>query len=341
MLKNKKYLMAKLKTQLPPLAFGNRRSRVDLDLYEMQQTVNQMTDWVSEFDSLDKDSPFQHRTSTFYGDQLRLIAVSSTPTVMKVKDPSCTIALPISGSYQTWVNGKNYRFSCEQGAMYFPSGKRYTEGGDKSTLLISLNERSIVETVKSMLGIRSILNMDLDVSRTLSLKVGKVDFQKIIRNLCLLIDQCDGDPALLKNMALEDSIYRVCAMMIKPELFLSTDDVAFKKTPESPIDGLCEWIVANLDKAITLSHLERVSGLSARLLQYAFARKYGCTPMQWVREQRLGFAHKMLLNADELTKISSVAAMCGFANFSDFAKRYAERFGQLPSVTLKISLNRL
>ena len=331
--------MATPKNSLPALAFGNTRSKIDLDLREMQQTVNHITDWVSEFDALTKKTAFEHRTATYVGEKLRLIAVSSSPTVMRVKDSSCTIAVPINGSYDTWVNGEHHQFSVDQGAMYFPSGKRHTEGDNKSTLLISLDERRISDTVKSILGNRSMPDMELDTARVLNLQVGSVDFQKIFRSLCLLIDQFDGDPTLLKNMGIEDSIYRACAMILKPEIFLRIDAISHQNE-DRRIDKLCEWIRANLSTPITLTQLEAVSGLSARLLQYEFKRHYNCTPLQWVREQRLGLAHEIFKAADFNTKISSVAALCGFVNFGDFAKRYARRFGELPSQTLKSALRR-
>lgn len=42
------------------------------------------------------------------------------------------------------------------------------------------------------------------------------------------------------------------------------------------------------------SDMERISGLSARALQYAFLQRYQCTPMQWVRDARLDRARIML-----------------------------------------------
>src|SRR5450631_3882204 len=109
--------MAKPKSFLPPLAFGNTRSKIDLDLNQMQHSVNSITNWVSEYDSLHHEQSFQHRTSTFVGNKLRLLAVTSTPTVMKVSAPDCTIAIPMEGDLAIWVGKKHFKIKSGEHAM--------------------------------------------------------------------------------------------------------------------------------------------------------------------------------------------------------------------------------
>ena len=58
---------------LPPLFFGHMRSKIDLDLLEMQGRVNAITNWVGTYDVLGSPDYFQHRTAVFAGDSVRLI----------------------------------------------------------------------------------------------------------------------------------------------------------------------------------------------------------------------------------------------------------------------------
>jgi hypothetical protein len=71
--------------------------------------VSSITNWTSEYDVLDKVATFQHRTSVFATNDVRLIAVASTPTVMKVSSPDSTIAIPLHGSLQAWVGNRQFK----------------------------------------------------------------------------------------------------------------------------------------------------------------------------------------------------------------------------------------
>jgi len=330
--------MAKSKLSLPLLAFGNVRSKVHINLDQMQQRVNSITNWTSEFDILDKEFSFQHRTSILLADNLRLIAVSSTPTVMTICDPDCTIAIPMAGSLDNWVNNKLFRFNVGEHAMFFPKGKRRVEGQVRSGLLISVTEDRLNKTASAMLCGNEFVDLDLNTPRLLSLKIGKLDFTFIFKQICQLIDQVNGDELLLKNLGIDDSVYRRLVMMLRPELFLETTLKEKNTSSTDALDMVCEYIQANLNGPIALTTLEELSGLSARTLQVAFLRKFACTPMEWIKEQRLTLANQLLLNATSTTKIGAVAAICGYSNFGDFSRYYAKRYKELPSQTLAKAL---
>jgi transcriptional regulator GlxA family with amidase domain len=91
---------------------------------------------------------------------------------------------------------------------------------------------------------------------------------------------------------------------------------------------------------LTLTRLEQVSGLSARALQYNFRLQFACTPMQWVSQQRVDMARIELQHPDLTTSVTSVATNFGFANLGNFSRVYADRIGELPSVTLRRGLSR-
>jgi AraC-like DNA-binding protein len=330
--------MAKVKLALPPLVFGNSRPKIDWDLDQMLVRVNSITNWVSEFDFLSTELPFQHRTSALKVDDLRMMAVSSTPTVMKVYSPDCTIAIAIEGVVDTWIDNKLFKIDPGKYAVFYPKGKRHTEGLIKTCLLISISEESLNKTAKAMLGDKEGVDLDLNTPRRLSLKVGKLDFTAIFIQTAQLIDQFKGDELLLKSLGIDDSVYRILVMMLRPELFL---EVSLKEKDFSSthtLDLVCEYIQGNLNKPISLTTLEALSGISARTLQLAFIRKFACTPMDWVKAQRLAYAHQLLLSATSSTKIGVIAATCGYSNFGDFSRYYAKRYNELPSETLAKAL---
>lgn len=95
--------------------------------------------------------------------------------------------------------------------------------------------------------------------------------------------------------------------------------------------------VASIDEPITLDTLVDVSGVKARTLHASFRRFRSVTPMTYVKNYRLDTAHQRLREAagKGAGSVTEIAMMCGFNHLSKFAHDYRERFGQLPSDTLK------
>ena len=330
--------MAKAKLSLPPLVFGNNNPIVLMHLDQMHHHISSVTNWFSEFDILTKECSFQHRSATLRFDNLSLISISSTPTVMKVYSPECTIAIPMVGTVNTWINNEHFEFGIGKHAMLIPKGKRHSEGLTHSSLLINVNEERLNKTAKAMSGKNQLVDLELQTPRLLSLTVGNLDFASIFKQMGLLIGQFKSNEVLLKNLGIDDSVYRVLVMMLKPELFLKVSLKEKNTSRTDTLDLVCEYIQAHLNEAISLTTLEELSGWSAKTLQLAFMRRFTCAPMQWIREQRLAYANQLLLSATSATKIGHVAALCGYSNFGYFSRYYAKRYGELPSQTLANAL---
>ncbi|WP_027184205.1 AraC family transcriptional regulator [Desulfovibrio inopinatus] len=98
-----------------------------------------------------------------------------------------------------------------------------------------------------------------------------------------------------------------------------------------------EYMRAHAQQAPTLSEVARVSGVSIRALSGAFRRYRGMTPYTFLREQRLQGIRKALRRSSENDTISTIVSDWGYCNFGVFAKAYKNRFGELPSETVKRS----
>ena len=77
------------------------------------------------------------------------------------------------------------------------------------------------------------------------------------------------------------------------------------------------------------------SDISVRNLTMNFKKFRGCTPGQFLREQRLQVARSELLSSDQEQTVSQIAASLGYIHMGEFAKAYRKRFGEKPSETLK------
>nr|WP_249042648.1 helix-turn-helix transcriptional regulator [Sphingomonas carotinifaciens] len=91
-----------------------------------------------------------------------------------------------------------------------------------------------------------------------------------------------------------------------------------------------DYIEAHLRERIAIRDLAEAVGISVRALQIAFKQQMGCTPINYIIARRLDRVHAQLRLSENET-IRQVAASWGFVHMSDFAKRYRERFGHLPS----------
>lgn len=97
------------------------------------------------------------------------------------------------------------------------------------------------------------------------------------------------------------------------------------------------FIHANLVEPLTLSRISKAAGCSIRALQLAFRNHLGCTPTQYMRDERLRVAHYHLLTAPEGTLVGDIAYDVGFSHLGRFSIDYRRAFGQSPSATLRRS----
>jgi AraC-like DNA-binding protein len=97
-----------------------------------------------------------------------------------------------------------------------------------------------------------------------------------------------------------------------------------------------EFIRAHATEPISLADMIEVSSVSARSLHAGFRRFRGLTPMGYLKNHRLNLAHARLkAGAEDGSSVTEIAMASGFSHLSKFAHDYAERFGELPSATLK------
>jgi AraC-like DNA-binding protein len=77
-------------------------------------------------------------------------------------------------------------------------------------------------------------------------------------------------------------------------------------------------------------------GVSVRTLQLALRSEVGATPSELLRSVRLDRAREMLLAAEPGREtIISIAERCGFSHQGRFSALYLDKFGELPSESLR------
>lgn len=205
-------------------------------------------------------------------------------------------------------------------------------GKESGTALhLSLNAEKLKDTITLMAaGDAERANLLVEKPVAFNMQSHDVHYLSVIKNLCDTAALLKNKPGAIQKLGLDDTVYRLAAHML-----LDGSDTADKPRTQDQfslqvLDGVLDWIMSNLGESITLTKLERISGLSARSLQLMFSRHLNTTPMTWVREQRIQKAHQLLMQQPSLL-VSEVAHLCGYPSAEMFAARYRQRFAQTPS----------
>jgi transcriptional regulator GlxA family with amidase domain len=90
-----------------------------------------------------------------------------------------------------------------------------------------------------------------------------------------------------------------------------------------------DWILTNLDKPHTVATLARRANMSGRTFARRFVDETGTTPMQWVTDQRVLFARRLLEETD--LDIDRIAERSGFGTATLLRHHFRRIIGVTPS----------
>ncbi|MBX8689646.1 AraC family transcriptional regulator [Mycobacterium vulneris] len=90
-----------------------------------------------------------------------------------------------------------------------------------------------------------------------------------------------------------------------------------------------DWIMSNLDKPHTVTTLARRSAMSTRTFARRFVEETGTTPMQWITDQRVLYARRLLEESD--LDIDRIAGQAGFGTATLLRHHFRRLIGVTPS----------
>ncbi|WP_245505163.1 AraC family transcriptional regulator [Neorhizobium sp. S3-V5DH] len=99
---------------------------------------------------------------------------------------------------------------------------------------------------------------------------------------------------------------------------------------QSAMQPVIDHINANLDKPLPVGELAEIVGLSRAHFSRSFAESEGVPPAEYVLQQRLQRAAKLLTKGDFLP-VKEVSIMCGFDDPNYFAKVFRRVYGITPT----------
>ena len=338
--------MPPLATSLP-LPFGNSDAIIDTSLNLFGDKISQAVVGDIDIGLSAGHQYFSHKTNRATFGKVTLTALSFSPIhINRKSETKRTLVIPFSGDLHTIAGAQTYAAHAGHSGLFFSGEPRigYSKNG-VSELLVELDDDYLLEVAQAMFGgvkKDALAVLNLEQNRELPLTVNNIFFSSMFRNHCHTVESLRHQPESLAMLGLDDSIYRSIVALLAPALVFgdAARDTDMRAKDFNALHLLCDYIRAHLSEPITLTELESISELSARGLQYAFRRHFSCTPMQWIREQRLNLAHERLLHAAPGDTVASVALSLGFTNLGTFSNLYQQRFQQFPSVSLKYALRR-
>jgi AraC-like DNA-binding protein len=106
--------------------------------------------------------------------------------------------------------------------------------------------------------------------------------------------------------------------------------------PSSAVRRAIDYVETDPSRVSTVSDIARAASVSVRAIEHGFRKHLGVSPMAYLKEVRLARVHDDLINGDPAeTTITSTARRWGFTHLSRFSESYRQKYGVLPSETLR------
>lgn len=330
--------------QLPRLLFNNHLAKLDQDPQVLAERLAQHHTVLDFGPCQGHEARFAHRSSTCKAGDLVLSGGYTTPIqgTMGAREGLGYINLIISGGADYECEGRKLLINNESPFFFCPNREyNYTIKDHFNGVAFDINLHRLKTTAAAIAGIgisERRFASNLDIARVINPKDKRS--QQLIGTLKQSFRLLDYDHLRdggdLDLLNIDDLIYRTLALLLCPNLAqIIQSEPTTRSSREQIFEDLLEWSRANLHTPIKLSQLEERSGYSRRNLQLAFQQRFGCGPIQWVRQQRLEQARQDLLDPSPGDSVAGIAKRYGFSSLAVFSRDFRGRYGLPPSQLLR------
>lgn len=323
-----------MSSQLPPLAIGSSFGHEFRDLRAAHDAFGAVCTPLSDIEPSHVGQAFKMRIAHVQAGQTLLATASLGLRIQAQSVADLWFALPVQGEFQVQIDGRRLPGRASEVA-HFVCGEAHRAWCDEAYAGIGfhVDRARLVRTAAAMAGrdADALPDLRLDHNAALLLRQGAHNLWPYFLQAFKMADALSTEPTA-SLLQIDDTLYRGLAALLMPSLL---NESGPRRVPDrSALENTCAWATACLDQPISLTDLEQVSGLSRRSLQYAFAKRFGCSPMQWIRQQRLQRARERLMDPTLSPRVTVIALECGFTHLGEFAAAYQRRYGETPSQTL-------
>lgn len=130
---------------------------------------------------------------------------------------------------------------------------------------------------------------------------------------------------MLADLALQELLIRIMQTQARNLLF----EEYKKYSSQNRFAFVIEYVENNLEEQITVEKLSKLACMSESNFYKAFKREFGITPVEYILEQRISLAKKLLSNMK--LSITDVCYKAGFNSLSYFSVLFKKYADQSPS----------
>lgn len=264
--------------------------------------------------------------------QLPVVASRQTPSIINEDETgkSSTLAVCLAGNEVEYREGKYQVKIRPKSAFLNPRHGGTATTGYLSGIYCQIDHERLNTTIRTINPEKTPSSLDQPFLLQGSSSSRITSFFSFINSLLA------ESQALPDTLCLDDTLYRMLALSLLEEG--TTEGYSFSNINENwnwKLDHLIDYIKANSHLPLSMTDLERVSHYSSRQLQYSFKAKLNCSPMQFIRSQRLSNALAKLQSKEPGTTVASTARECGYRSTQHFSRDFQNRFGMNPSTVLR------
>ena len=311
-----------------PLLFGNDSSQVFTDPDHLASAVK---DHITHF-TTETPQNFLYNYSEIKVNDLVVTSELLTHANIGAVVNSHSLLLALEGYYELEYSKNRFKTGNDVGLMIPPIEEiplSTSKTGLTRGLLVNFDYRELNRVSNIMVG-KPIQDMGL---RQLPLQSKQANFLHLLLSWVSQIEGFNSNAHFLKQHGFDDQYYRLLAMILQPELFTANKPARKSRDATSAnfVKLVEEYVAINLEQPINITNLQQYTSLSARGLQYAAQKYFGCSPRQYLYNKKLDRALELLKNNAAELSILEISERLGFSSQSRFSMFFAKRFGCKPS----------
>lgn len=129
----------------------------------------------------------------------------------------------------------------------------------------------------------------------------------------------------INEIAIE-KILKIC-QKYNHAVFDADPSAVSEQEPET-VEGISQYILNNIDKNITLSHLSSIFYISESQIIRLFKKKFHTTPKQFIQQKKINTAKEMLSYTS--FDIDTIARKLGYSDRNNFSTAFSKKVGISP-----------
>jgi AraC-like DNA-binding protein len=245
------------------------------------------------------------------------------------------IQIPLSGGGRVTCGSESIESSTRLASVPSPTEHLdMTWQAQSPHLLIHLSRSSVESRLEELMG----RDISAPVRFDLAMRMDDPGIKSWRRIVDVMVQNFEGDTPLFHDLVQSDleSACLTGLLTAQPHNYSAClSNTAEPAAPRSVRKAMSLCEERTYDN-LTISEMAVHAGVSIRSLQEGFRSYIGLSPTQYLREIRLRRVHEELTKGQNRDRtVSEIAGGWGFTHMGRFSHYYADRYGELPSDTLR------